>query len=239
MQVPHPASANCGSAATSISESNAPAPDCASPGPQAYANGTRLQQVCIMRFCETKRRPTAFELPSAACGRNQLEGSCWPRAISRQLSIFIFVISPRNAEKLRRKDLGFFADCAAKKWPFGQPVPPAVCEKAAVSVQPSAISLRSAISFENLSARYDLQVHGSSLKPTMSDCSVASMTDQLSELYQDLLTGSYDCVDRIVLNGNCSVCYSPGGFSVLVAAASRWLGKRTGQCPLDADGRTF
>jgi hypothetical protein len=37
------------------------------------------------------------------------------------------------------------------------------------------------------------------------------MTDQLSELYQDLLTGSYDCVDRIVLNGNCSVCYSPGG----------------------------
>src|SRR5438034_1348709 len=152
----------------------APAPDCASPGPQAYANGTRLQQVCIMRFCETKRRPTAFELPSAACGRNQLEGSCWPRAISRQLSIFIFVISPRNAEKLRRKDLGFFADCAAKKWPFGQPVPPAVCEKAAVSVQPSAISLRSAISFENLSARYDLQVHGSSLKPTMSDCSVAS-----------------------------------------------------------------
>ena len=38
------------------------------------------------------------------------------------------------------------------------------------------------------------------------------MADQLSELYQDLLTGSYDCVDRIVLNGNCSVCYSPGGF---------------------------
>jgi len=38
------------------------------------------------------------------------------------------------------------------------------------------------------------------------------MTDQLSELYQDLLTSTYDCVDRIVLNGNCSVCYSPGGF---------------------------
>jgi len=38
------------------------------------------------------------------------------------------------------------------------------------------------------------------------------MADQLSELYQDRLTGSYDCVDRIVLNGNCSVCYSPGGF---------------------------
>jgi hypothetical protein len=38
------------------------------------------------------------------------------------------------------------------------------------------------------------------------------MADQLSELYQEFLSGSYDCVDRIVLNGNCSVCYSPGGF---------------------------
>ena len=26
------------------------------------------------------------------------------------------------------------------------------------------------------------------------------MTDGLSTLYQDLLSGSYDCVDRIVLN---------------------------------------
>jgi hypothetical protein len=29
----------------------------------------------------------------------------------------------------------------------------------------------------------------------------AFMADGLSALYQDLLTGSYDCVDRIVLNG--------------------------------------
>ena len=27
------------------------------------------------------------------------------------------------------------------------------------------------------------------------------MADGLSNLYQDLLSGSYDCVDRIVLNG--------------------------------------
>jgi len=26
------------------------------------------------------------------------------------------------------------------------------------------------------------------------------MADRFSELYQDLLSGSYDCVDRIVLN---------------------------------------
>ena len=38
------------------------------------------------------------------------------------------------------------------------------------------------------------------------------MADELSELYRDLLTGSYDCVDRIVLNGNFRLCYSPGGF---------------------------
>src|SRR6266481_1390026 len=33
-----------------------------------------------------------------------------------------------------------------------------------------------------------------------SSSSVPSMTDGLSTLYQDLLSGSYDCVDRIVLN---------------------------------------
>jgi hypothetical protein len=38
------------------------------------------------------------------------------------------------------------------------------------------------------------------------------MADELSELYHEFLTGSYDCVDRIVLNGNFRLCYSPGGF---------------------------
>ena len=40
----------------------------------------------------------------------------------------------------RRQRLGFFADCAAKKWPFGQSPSSAVCEKArsAFSRQPSA-----------------------------------------------------------------------------------------------------
>jgi len=40
------------------------------------------------------------------------------------------------------------------------------------------------------------------------------MADGLSELYQDLLTGSYDCVDRIVLNGYFRRGHSPGGFRV-------------------------
>jgi hypothetical protein len=40
------------------------------------------------------------------------------------------------------------------------------------------------------------------------------MADRLSELYQDLLTGSYDCVDRIVLNGYFRPGHNAGGFRV-------------------------
>jgi hypothetical protein len=38
------------------------------------------------------------------------------------------------------------------------------------------------------------------------------MTDLLSERCGDLVTGSYDCVDRIVLNAYFSLGHSPGGF---------------------------
>jgi hypothetical protein len=38
------------------------------------------------------------------------------------------------------------------------------------------------------------------------------MDDALSARYDDLLTGSYDCVDRIVLNAYHQFAYSPGGF---------------------------
>jgi hypothetical protein len=37
------------------------------------------------------------------------------------------------------------------------------------------------------------------------------MTDGLSTLYQDLLGGSYDCVDRIVLNAYFRMGHDPGG----------------------------
>jgi hypothetical protein len=40
------------------------------------------------------------------------------------------------------------------------------------------------------------------------------MADEFSVRYGDLLTGSYDCVDRIVLNSYMSLCHSPGGFRV-------------------------
>jgi len=38
------------------------------------------------------------------------------------------------------------------------------------------------------------------------------MRDGLSTLYQDLLSGSYDCVDRIVLNAYFRMGHDPGGF---------------------------
>jgi hypothetical protein len=40
------------------------------------------------------------------------------------------------------------------------------------------------------------------------------MSDGLSELYQELLSGSCDCVDRIVLNAYFGKGHSPGGFRV-------------------------
>ncbi len=40
------------------------------------------------------------------------------------------------------------------------------------------------------------------------------MSDDFSERYGDLLSGSYDCVDRIVLNASVSPGHSAGGFRV-------------------------
>jgi hypothetical protein len=47
------------------------------------------------------------------------------------------------------------------------------------------------------------------------------MADGLTHLYQDLLTGSYDCVDRIILNGYFRMAHSPAGFRT-------WWRKLTG-----------
>jgi hypothetical protein len=40
------------------------------------------------------------------------------------------------------------------------------------------------------------------------------MSDQLSSLYNDLLEGSYDCVDRVILNAYFSMGQSGGGLCV-------------------------
>ena len=40
------------------------------------------------------------------------------------------------------------------------------------------------------------------------------MGDEFSQRYGDLLAGSYDCVDRIVLNAYCPLGHNPGGFRV-------------------------
>src|SRR5437867_2079363 len=76
---------------------------------------------------------------------DNIEGNSLPvyPPLSRNTAYFSFA---KCKEVLQRKNLGFFADCAAKKWPFGQPVPRAVCEKArsAFSRQPSASNQHSA-----------------------------------------------------------------------------------------------
>ena len=46
------------------------------------------------------------------------------------------------------------------------------------------------------------------------------MPDSLSERYEDLLTGSYDCVDRIVLNAYFRMGHDPGGFRLWWRALS-------------------
>jgi hypothetical protein len=43
---------------------------------------------------------------------------------------------------------------------------------------------------------------------------VSRSMDGLSRTYASLLTGSYDCVDRIVLNGYFSMGHDPGGFRI-------------------------
>ena len=40
------------------------------------------------------------------------------------------------------------------------------------------------------------------------------MVDEFSERYADLVSGSYDCVDRVVLNAYFSLGHNPGGFRV-------------------------
>ena len=50
------------------------------------------------------------------------------------------------------------------------------------------------------------------------------MADQLTERYGDLLQGSYDCVDRIVLNAYNSLCYSGWWLPSMAATPEEWLG---------------
>ena len=46
------------------------------------------------------------------------------------------------------------------------------------------------------------------------------MPDCLSNRYLDLLSGSYDCVDRIVLNAYFRMGHDPGGFRLWWRALS-------------------
>jgi hypothetical protein len=47
------------------------------------------------------------------------------------------------------------------------------------------------------------------------------VADDFTERYGDLINGSYDCVDRVVLNAFFSIGHNPRRVPVLVAAAAR------------------
>jgi hypothetical protein len=61
------------------------------------------------------------------------------------------------------------------------------------------------------------------------------MPDSLSDRYAELLTGSYDCVDRIVLNAFFRMGHAPGGFRVWWQALTG-VGGDAGQRTPDAPG---
>lgn len=55
--------------------------------------------------------------------------------------------------------------------------------------------------------------HRRSVVPAVpAECYLHGDMDGLTQTYTNLLSGKYDCVDRIVLNGYCHVAHSPGGF---------------------------
>src|SRR4030081_3215230 len=62
------------------------------------------------------------------------------------------------------------------------------------------------------------------------------MADEISARYGNMLTGSYDCVDRIVLNAYYSLGHNPGRVPGLVAAVARRQRRATRRHAPTADG---
>jgi hypothetical protein len=87
-----------------------------------------------------------------------------------------------------------------KKWLFGQPA-------ISFSNQPSA--------FQRLATRWDwnggIGFQGLKSRILRVYC-LPPLADGLSQTYRDLLTGSCDCIDRIVLNGYYRLGHDHAGF---------------------------
>src|SRR6266478_4726473 len=61
---------------------------------------------------------------------------------------------------------------------------------------------------------------GSVLPPRQKMCLAVNMPESLSDRYAELLSGSYDCADRIVLNAYFRMGHTAGGFRVWWRALS-------------------
>src|SRR6202163_934599 len=104
-------------------------------------------------------------------------------------------ISCRKRQESGDKGLRFFPDAAVEKWPLRG--------------SPATSRRRHWPTFPRQSLCSSPMEIG--VRPYAGG---AVMSDGLSKLYQELLSGSYDCVDRIVLNAYFGMGHSPGGFRV-------------------------
>ena len=105
----------------------------------------------------------------------------------------------RKREELGGKGLRFSPDRAVEKWPWWGSSP---ASKASTTGQYWTTECPHWFAHVRQTLVFGI---------TLSE---RAMTDGLSVLYQELLSGSYDCVDRIVLNAYFGMGHSPGGFRV-------------------------
>ena len=65
------------------------------------------------------------------------------------------------------------------------------------------------------------------------------MLDELSRRYEDLLAGSYDCIDRIVLNANFRMACLNSSTDRTVPNRDHKLGRQALPCPAGWHARSF
>ena len=108
--------------------------------------------------------------------------------------------SMQEARRVGRKGLRFSPDAAVEKWPLrGSP--------ATVKASPLPTFPRQSLCSSPMEIGVRQYAGG------------AVMSDGLSKLYQELLSASYDCVDRIVLNAYFGMGHSSGWGIVLAVSA--------------------
>src|SRR5208282_5581420 len=160
---------------------------------------THLRSVdCRPSFPSSGRRQTPQPKPISTRPALSARRRRPRRAHSRRRSQSRMNAASKRKQNTRRKPdngLRFSPDGAVEKWPCG-----AVPRRQGVATGQHSPGSR----YARLQWR---SVFGTTPGEQV-------MSDGLSKLYHELLSGSYDCVDRIVLNAYFGMGHSPGGFRV-------------------------